>query len=198
MFKLNIIPKTIKNLNKFNIVIKNNYQLRCYSTAAVINPTDLNVKPTNPIKLYKVNNESVTTNDLFGPGEKVVVFGLPGAFTPVCSSKHVPSFIKNIKQLKEKGVNKIVCVSVNDSFVMKAWREKIAAEAGEDIEFIADPTGEFTRQLGLEVDLTGVGLGKRSKRYSMLIDDGKVKQIFVEESPGQLEKATAENMLTYL
>ena len=81
---------------------------------------------------------------------------------------------------------------------MKAWKEKVAAEAGDDIEFIADPNGEFTKQIGLDIDLTAAGLGKRSKRYSMLVEDGKVKQVFVEESPGQLEKSTAENMLTLL
>lgn len=90
----------------------------------------------------------------------------------------------------------MICVSVNDSFVMKAWKEKVAPEA--DIEFIADPFGEFTRQVGLEIDLTAAGLGKRSKRYAMLVENGTVKQLFVEESPGQLEKTTAENMLTHL
>ncbi|KAG2382867.1 hypothetical protein C9374_004834 [Naegleria lovaniensis] len=111
-------------------------------------------------------------------------------------SSHIPSYINNLKQLKEKGISKVICVSVNDSFVMKAWKEKVAPDV--DIEFIADPFGEFTRQVGLEIDLTAAGLGKRCKRYAMLVENGTVKQLFVEESPGQLEKTTAENMLTLL
>jgi glutaredoxin/glutathione-dependent peroxiredoxin len=133
----------------------------------------------------------VTSDDLF-KGKKVALFALPGAYTPTCSAKHVPGFVQNYDALKAKGVDSIICLSVNDAFVMGAWGKEQGA--GDKVRMIADGNGEFTRAVGLEFDASKFGMGKRSQRYSMVVDDGVVKQLNIEE-PGAFEVSSAEYML---
>ena len=133
----------------------------------------------------------VTTDELF-KGKKVALFALPGAYTPTCSAKHVPGFVQNFDALKGKGINSILCLSVNDAFVMGAWGKEQGV--GDKVRMIADGNGEFTRAVGLEFDASKFGMGKRSQRYAMVVDDGEVKQLFVEE-PGAFEVSSAEYML---
>jgi len=133
----------------------------------------------------------VKTDDLFS-GKKVVLFALPGAFTPTCSAKHLPGFIQNADALKKKGVDAIACVSVNDAFVMGAWGDQ--QKAGDKVMMLADGNGDFTRAVGLELDGSRFGMGKRSQRYSMLIDNGVVKALNVEE-PGAFSVSSAEHIL---
>ena len=125
-------------------------------------------------------------------GKKVVLFGLPGAFTPTCSAKHVPSYVANYDKLKAKGVDEIVCISVNDAFVMGAWARDQKSEG--KVRMLADGSADYTKKLGLELDLTGRGMGVRSQRYSMLVDDGVVKSLNVE-SAGKFEVSDADTML---
>lgn len=138
--------------------------------------------------------KDVSTDEYFAK-KKVVVFGLPGAFTPTCSAKHLPGFIEKHSELKAKGVDKIACLSVNDAFVMEAWGKAQGADG--KVDMLADGNGDFTRALGLEMDATGYGMGKRSKRYAMVVDDGVVKWIAVEQ-PGQFEVSSAEAVLKAL
>jgi glutaredoxin/glutathione-dependent peroxiredoxin len=125
-------------------------------------------------------------------GKKVVIFGLPGAFTPTCSAKHVPSYVQNIDKLKAKGVDEVWCVAVNDAFVMGAWGKEQKADS--KVRMMADGSAVFTRALGLELDLTARGMGVRSNRYSMLVDNGVVKALNVE-GPGKFEVSDADTML---
>lgn len=138
--------------------------------------------------------QPVKTDDLF-QGKKVAVFALPGAFTPTCSAKHLPGFIQHAADLKAKGVDEIACISVNDAFVMGAWGEH--QNAGGKVRMLGDGNGDFTRTLGLELDATKFGMGKRSQRYSMIVDNGVVKQLNVEE-PGAFAVSSAEHMLKQL
>jgi peroxiredoxin len=127
-----------------------------------------------------------------GKGKRVVIFGLPGAFTPTCSAKHVPGYVSNIDKLKAKNVDEVWCVSVNDAFVMGAWgREQ---KASGKVRMMADGSAIFTKALGLDMDLTARGMGIRSQRYSMLVEDGVVKAVNVEQ-PGKLEVSDADSML---
>ncbi len=125
-------------------------------------------------------------------GKKIAIFALPGAFTPTCSAKHVPSYLQNLDALKAKGVDEVWCVSVNDPFVMGAWSRD--QKAGGKIRFMADGSAEYTKKLGLTLDLTARGLGLRSNRYSMLVDDGVVKTLNVEAA-GKFEVSGGETML---
>ncbi|MEP6829667.1 MAG: peroxiredoxin [Rhizomicrobium sp.] len=136
----------------------------------------------------------VSTDDLF-KGKKVALFALPGAFTPTCSAKHLPGFIQQAGALKAKGIDAIVCLSVNDAFVMGAWGD--AQGAGDTVMMLADGNGDFTRAVGLELDGTKFGMGKRSQRYSMVVDNGVVKVLNVE-APGAFEVSSAEHMLSQL
>ena len=126
-------------------------------------------------------------------GKKIAIFALPGAFTPTCSAKHVPSYLANFDKLKAKGVDEIWCISVNDAFVMGAWSRD--QKAGGKIRFMADGSAEYTKKLGLTLDLTARGLGLRSNRYSMLVDDGVVKTLNVE-GPGKFEVSGGDTMVT--
>jgi len=125
-------------------------------------------------------------------GKKIAIFGLPGAFTPTCSAKHVPSYLQNYEALKSKGVDEIWCVSVNDPFVMGAWGRD--QKTGSRIRMMADGSADYTRKLGLELDLTARGMGVRCQRFSMLVDDGVVKTLNVE-GPGKFEVSDGATML---
>ena len=138
--------------------------------------------------------KEITTDELFR-GKKVALFAVPGAFTPTCSQRHLPGYVDNAAQLKAKGVDQIACVSVNDAFVMGAWGK--AQNVGDKVLMLADGSGDFTRAVELELDARGMGLGMRSQRYSMLVDDGVVKQLNVEP-PRQFEISSAESMLKAL
>jgi glutaredoxin/glutathione-dependent peroxiredoxin len=125
-------------------------------------------------------------------GKKVAVFAVPGAFTPTCSAKHVPSYVQNFDKLRAKGVDEIWCLAVNDAFVMGAWGRD--QKAGGKVRMLADGSATYTKQLGLDLDLVGRGMGVRSQRYSMLVDNGVVKALHVE-APGKFEVSDAETML---
>jgi peroxiredoxin len=138
--------------------------------------------------------KSVATDELFA-GKTVALFALPGAFTPTCSAKHVPGFVQNYDALKAKGVDLIACLSVNDAFVMGAWGKDQGA--GDKVRMLADGNGEFTQAVGLEMDGSKFGMGKRSQRYSMIIHNGVVKNLNVEQ-PGAFEVSSAEHLLGQL
>ncbi len=137
---------------------------------------------------------TVSTDELF-KGKKVVLFAVPGAFTPTCSQQHLPGFIQHANEIKAKGVDTIACVAVNDAFVMDAWGK--AHNVGDKLLMLADGDGEFTKALGLVFDLEGKGFGLRSQRYAAIIEDGVVKSLEVDK-PGQMEVSTAEKMLEKL
>jgi len=133
----------------------------------------------------------VKTDEFFA-NRKVVLFALPGAFTPTCSAKHLPGYVQNAELMKAKGVDAIACLSVNDAFVMGAWGNEHGA--GDKVTMLADGNGEFTKAVGLEMDASKYGMGLRSQRYAMLVEDGVVKKLFVEE-PGSFSVSSAEHML---
>ena len=138
--------------------------------------------PDVPVRTMKDGQpEQLQTGDALGKG-KVVLFGVPGAFTPGCSKIHLPGYVQNVAALRDKGVDVIACVSVNDAWVMDAWARDQGA--GDDILMLADGTGEFTRALGLEVDMSGAGLGMRSRRFAAVVEDGVVTDLQVESKPG--------------
>ena len=136
----------------------------------------------------------MSTDDLFN-GKKVVLFAVPGAFTPTCHKNHLPGFVKNLAAIKAKGVNTIAVTGVNDVFVMDAWKK---ASGGDAIEFLADGSGNWAKALGLTADLTERGLGVRSQRYAMVVEDGVVKTLNVEETPGKAEASGADNLMKSL
>ena len=138
---------------------------------------------------------AITTDEIFS-GKKVVLFALPGAFTPTCSAQHVPGYLKNAAALRDKGVDTIACLSVNDVFVMGAWGKDQGSEG--QIVMLADGSGDFTKAAGMELDLTARGLGVRSHRYAMVVEDGVVKALHLEENPGELGNSSAESMLAEL
>ena len=138
--------------------------------------------------------EEVSTNDFF-KGRKVVAFALPGAFTPTCSTKHLPGFVANADAIKAKGVDSIMCLSVNDVFVMDAWGKN--QDVGDSVAMVADGSGALANALGLELDLTERGLGVRSQRYSMIVDDGVVSALNVDDG-GVFEVSSAEKILEQL
>jgi peroxiredoxin len=133
----------------------------------------------------------VSTDELF-KGKKVVLFAVPGAFTPTCHRNHLPGFVKNAGAIKAKGIDTIAVTGVNDVFVMDAWKK---ASGGDAIEFLADGSGNWAKALGLTLDMTERGLGLRSQRYSMLVEDGVVKSLNIEEGPGKAEVSGADNLL---
>ena len=148
------------------------------------------------VELFYLDKDKVVkkieTNLLF-KNQKVVLFGLPGAFTSVCSAKHLPGFVNTFDLAKKKGINKIICVSVNDPFVMDAWGEK--HKVGDKILMIADPFCKFTKEIGATVDKSEKGLGIRSSRFTMLIEDGVVKELKEEKNTAECEISSAENFL---
>ncbi len=135
----------------------------------------------------------ISTSEIFS-GKKVVLFAVPGAFTPTCSAAHLPGFVASADKIKEKGVDAIVCVSVNDPFVMKAWGD---AQNAEEIMMVADPAGDLATAMGAEMDGTAFGLGKRSARYSLIAEDGKITALNMEQG-GAFEVSSAEGILEAL
>ncbi len=138
--------------------------------------------------------EPLPTEELFR-GKKVVLFSVPGAFTPTCSAKHLPGFVANADAIKKKGVDTIACMAVNDVFVMRAWGE--SGKVGDKVLMLADGNGEYARALGLELDASKFGMGTRSKRFSMIVKDGVVTQLNVEP-PGEFGVSSAETALKQL
>jgi len=137
----------------------------------------------------------MSTADVFD-GRKVVLFAVPGAFTPTCHMKHLPGFVTHAAELKSKGVDSIACVAVNDVFVLNAWADQTGSR--DVMTFLADGSADFTRAIGMELDASGVGLGVRSKRYAMLVDDRVVKVLNVEEVASSAEASSAEKILAAL
>ena len=138
--------------------------------------------------------KDISTDDIFN-GKKVVLFAVPGAFTPTCSAKHLPGFVEKAADIRGKGVDTIACLAVNDAFVMGAWGK--AQNTGDKVLMLADGAAAFTKQLGLDLDLTGPGMGVRSKRYAMVVDNGTVKALQVE-APGAFEVSSADAILKAL
>ena len=145
-------------------------------------------------KVFILENDpkEISIKEIVGD-DKVILFGLPGAFTPTCSAKHLPGFVKGTDKLKEKNIKKVVCVSVNDPFVMDAWGK--AHNVQNKILMVGDFKGDFTKNIGAELDLNKRGLGIRSSRYTMLVDKGNIVKIAEEEVAGKCESTAAENFL---
>ncbi len=149
------------------------------------------------IKLKEMSEggpKDVTVGEIF-KGKKVVLFAVPGAFTPTCSMKHLPGFVESASRIKAKGIDEIVCVSVNDAFVMGAWGD--SQKAAGKVRMLADGNAEFAKALDLTMDASGFGMGLRSKRYAMIVEDGTVKELFVEPGGG-LSVSSAESVLAKL
>ncbi len=142
--------------------------------------------------LFKDKPKEIFIRDIISQ-DKVILFGLPGAFTPTCSTKHLPGFINSMDVIKNKGIKKIICISVNDPFVMDAWGKSHNIQ--ENVVMLGDSNGEFTKNIGAEVDLKARGLGIRSARYTMLIESGVIKKIAEEEVARNCEVTAAENFL---
>jgi len=147
-----------------------------------------------PAVTFTVMTESgpkpLTTAEFFG-GKKVVLFSVPGAFTPTCSAKHLPGYVDHVKQLLSKGVDKVGCVAVNDVFVMNAWGKSAGAA---EITMLADGNGAFAKAVGLELDASAYGMGPRSQRFALIADDGVVTKLFIE-APGEFKVSSAEHVL---
>jgi len=137
--------------------------------------------------------DGITTDDLFN-GKKVILFGLPGAFTPTCSAKHVPGYVQHADAIKAKGIDTIACISVNDAFVMGAWGKD--QNVGDKVMMLADGSAEFTKAAGLELDLVDRGMGVRCQRFSMIVDNGVIQSINIDE--GTFDKTSAEQALSDL
>jgi peroxiredoxin len=138
--------------------------------------------------------KDVKTSELFA-GKRVVLFALPGAFTPTCSAKHLPGFIEQADAIRKKGIDRIVCLSVNDAFVMGAWGK--AQSAGDAVTMLADGNGDFSKAVGLDFDGSGFGMGRRSQRYAMIIENGVLKKLLVEK-PMEFKVSSAESVLAAL
>jgi peroxiredoxin len=136
-----------------------------------------------------------TTDEVF-KGKKVVLFAVPGAFTPTCHKNHMPGFVQNADAIKAKGVDTIAVTGVNDVFVMDAWKK--ASNADGKVEFLADGSANFAKAIGLDLDASGLGLGTRSKRYAMVVEDGVVKTLNIEDVPSKADISNAENILKAL
>ena len=149
--------------------------------------------PEVPLQRIRDGVETVDTRSLFD-NKKVVLFAVPGAFTPTCSERHLPGFVEHFDEFREKGID-VACLSVNDPFVMQAWGQSQTVPDG--LMMLADGNGEFTRALGLEMDASAYGMGTRAKRFALYADDGVVKQVHVE-APGEFRVSSAEYVLSQL
>jgi glutaredoxin/glutathione-dependent peroxiredoxin len=151
--------------------------------------------PAGTFTLVTKDGPQKVSAEEFFKGRKVVLFSVPGAFTPTCDAKHLPGFVEKAGDIRAKGVDAIACMAVNDAFVMKAWGK--AQNADGKVEMIADGNAEYTKALGLDMDATGFGMGIRGQRFSLLVDDGVVKQVNVEQK-GEFKVSSAEHVLTQL
>ena len=150
--------------------------------------------PDVPLAIAGPDGPQPTTSGEYFSDKKVALFAVPGAFTPTCSARHLPSYVEKADELKSQGVDEIACISVNDAFVMGAWNK---ADGSDDITMLADGNGAFAEATGLEMDGSKFGMGKRSQRYSMIVNDGVVEQLNVE-APGEYRASSAEFMLDQL
>ena len=150
--------------------------------------------PDVPLAIGGAEGPQPTTSGEYFKGKKVALFAVPGAFTPTCSARHLPSYVEKAGELRAAGVDEIACISVNDPFVMGAWGK---ADGSSDITMLADGNGAFADAVGLVMDGSKFGMGKRSQRYSMIVNDGVVEQLNVEQ-PGEYRASSAENMLDQL
>ncbi|HCU90162.1 MAG TPA: peroxiredoxin [Gammaproteobacteria bacterium] len=137
----------------------------------------------------------VTSAELF-EGKKVVLFSVPGAFTPACSATHLPGYVANSDAIKAKGIDTVACLAVNDVFVMDAWGSSAGADG--KVTMLADGNGDYTKALGLELDASGFGMGTRGLRFALIVNNGEVSHLFVEESPSEVKASSAENVLSNL
>lgn len=149
--------------------------------------------PEAPLQRIRDGVETVDTASLF-EDRKVVLFAVPGAFTPTCSEKHLPGFVQHFDEFRSKGVE-VACMSVNDPFVMQAWGQ--SQHVPDELMMLADGNGQFTRALGLEMDASAYGMGTRSKRFALYVEDGVVKQVFLE-APGEFRVSSAEHVLSQM
>ena len=150
--------------------------------------------PDVPLTIATSDGPKPTTSSEFFGGKRVALFAVPGAFTPTCSARHLPSYVDKAAELKGQGVDEIACISVNDPFVMAAWNKQ---DGSQDITMLADGNGEFSDAVGLSFDGAKFGMGKRSQRYSMIVNDGVVEKLNVE-APGEYRASSAETMLDQL
>ena len=150
--------------------------------------------PDVPLTVATPDGPEQTTSTDFFAGRRVALFAVPGAYTPTCSARHLPSYVERASELKGKGVDDIACISVNDAFVMSAWNK---SDGSEDITMLADGNGDFSEAIGLTMDASKFGMGKRSQRYSMVVNDGVVEQLNVE-APGEYRASSAETLLEQL
>ena len=150
--------------------------------------------PDVPLTIATADGPQATTSSKYFAGKRVALFAVPGAFTPTCSARHLPSYVDKAGELKGKGVDEIACISVNDAFVMSAWGER---DGSEDITMIADGNGAFSEAVGLTMDGSKFGMGTRSQRYSMIVDDGVVKELNVEQA-GEFKVSAADYLLAQL
>lgn len=150
--------------------------------------------PDVPLTIATAEGPKPTTSGEFFKGKRVALFAVPGAFTPTCSARHLPSYVDKAQELRKQGIDEIACISVNDPFVMAAWGQR---DGSEDITMLADGNGAFAEAIGLTMDGSKFGLGERSQRYSMIVNDDIVEQLNVE-APGEYRASSAENMLDQL
>ena len=151
--------------------------------------------PNNKVVLVGNDFKEIDTDQFF-TGKKVLLFAVPGAYTPTCNNSHLPSFIDKYDEIKEKGIDNIICLSVNDQFVSKAWRDSKSIK--DDFLFLADGNGKVTESIGISLDCSGFGMGNRSNRYVMLIEDKVVKKLILEDNPGVCELTNATEILKSL
>ena len=151
--------------------------------------------PSVSLKYMDKDGMQTVKTDEFFKGKKVVLFALPGAFTPTCSAKHLPGFVQHAESIRKKGVDAIACVSVNDAFVMDAWGK--SQNAGENVMMLADGNAELTKAMGLEMDGSGFGMGTRMQRFAMVVDNGTVSQLYIEQ-PRAFEVSSADHVLKNL
>ena len=150
--------------------------------------------PDVPLSIATPDGPQPTSSGDYFKGKRVALFAVPGAFTPTCSARHLPSFVEKASEIKGKGVDAIACISVNDAFVMAAWNK---ADGSDDINMLADGNGQFADAIGLTMDGSKFGMGARSQRYSMLVNDGVVEQLNVE-APGEYKASSAETLIEQL
>jgi peroxiredoxin len=152
--------------------------------------------PEATFKVMKDGKPADMTVSELTAGKKVALFAVPGAFTPTCSARHLPGYTEKAAEFRGKGVDTIACVAVNDVFVMNAWGKD--QKVGDDVVMLADGNGAFAKAVGLELDGSGFGMGSRSQRYSMIVEDGVVKSLNIEEAPGKADVSGADNLLKLL